>query len=87
MYAGRRNGTVDVWDTRQFGRASGGTPRLLKSLRNPISSGAVSCLVAFPDGNHIAWYAPSTSGKRLNINVLSQCIKRQYSSLECERYW
>lgn len=56
MYAGRRNGTVDVWDTRQFGRSVGGTPRLLKSLRNPVSSGPVSCVVAFPDGNHIAWY-------------------------------
>ncbi|TDL24756.1 WD40 repeat-like protein [Rickenella mellea] len=54
VYAGRRNGTVDVWDTRQFGRASGGTPRLLKTLRNPISSGAVSCVVAFPDGQHVA---------------------------------
>ncbi len=55
IYAGRRNGTVDVWDTRQFGRASGGTPRLLRTIRNPISSGAVSCVVSFPDGNHVAW--------------------------------
>ena len=56
MYAGRRNGTVDVWDTRQFGRAVNGVPRLLRTLRNPISSGAVSCVAAFPDGRHIAVY-------------------------------
>ncbi|KAJ7638545.1 WD40-repeat-containing domain protein [Roridomyces roridus] len=29
-------------------------PRLLKTLRNPTSSGVVSCIVAFPDGKHIA---------------------------------
>jgi len=52
MYAGRRNGTIDVWDVRQMG--IGGTPRLLKTLRNPASSGVVSCVVAFPDGRHIA---------------------------------
>jgi len=55
MYAGRRNGTVDVWDVRQLGRSGpGGPPRLLKTLRNPTSSGVVSCVVAFPDGRHIA---------------------------------
>lgn len=55
VYAGRRNGTVDVWDVRQTGQAHMGTPRVLKTLRNPVSSGVVSCLVAFPDGKHIAW--------------------------------
>ena len=55
VYAGRRNCSVDVWDTRQFGRVSvTGVPRLLKTLRNPMSSGAVSCVAAFPDGRHIA---------------------------------
>ncbi|KAI5123327.1 hypothetical protein M0805_001752 [Coniferiporia weirii] len=54
IYAGRRNCTVDVWDTRQFGQSVSGVPRLLKTLRNPISSGAVSCVAAFPDGRHIA---------------------------------
>jgi transcriptional activator SPT8 len=55
MYAGRRNGAVDVWDVRQLGRSGPrGTPRLLKTLRNPTSSGVVSCVVAFPDGRHIA---------------------------------
>ncbi|KAJ7667754.1 WD40 repeat-like protein [Mycena polygramma] len=55
IYAGRRNGTIDVWDTRQLGR-TGPTaiPRILKTLRNPASSGVVSCVVAFPDGKHIA---------------------------------
>ncbi|KAF7313599.1 MT-A70-domain-containing protein [Mycena chlorophos] len=55
VYAGRRNGTVDVWDTRQLG-VSGLTnvPRILKTIRNPPSSGVVSCVVAFPDGKHIA---------------------------------
>ncbi|KAJ6599320.1 WD40-repeat-containing domain protein [Mycena vulgaris] len=55
VYAGRRNGTIDVWDTRQLGRSGpGSVPRLLKTLRNPASSGVVSCVVAFPDGKHIA---------------------------------
>ncbi|KAG8752610.1 Transcription factor spt8 [Ceratobasidium sp. 428] len=31
-----------------------GGPRLLRTLRNPLSSGAVSCVVAFPDGKHLA---------------------------------
>ncbi|KAF8522259.1 WD40 repeat-like protein [Hysterangium stoloniferum] len=54
IYVGRRNGTVDMWDTRLLGRTNKGTPRLLKTLRNPPSSGAVSAVVGFPDGNHIA---------------------------------
>ncbi|KAF9246312.1 WD40-repeat-containing domain protein [Melanogaster broomeanus] len=55
IYAGRRNGTVDVWDVRMLGRSGpSSTPRLLKSLRNPGSSGVVSCVVPFPDGRHIA---------------------------------
>ncbi|KIJ69288.1 hypothetical protein HYDPIDRAFT_105887 [Hydnomerulius pinastri MD-312] len=55
IYAGRRNGTVDVWDVRLMGRSGpSSTPRLLKSLRNPASSGVVSCVVPFPDGRHIA---------------------------------
>lgn len=55
IYAGRRNGTVDVWDVRQLGRSGpSSTPRLLKTLRNPPSSGVVSCVVAFPDNKHIA---------------------------------
>jgi len=55
IYAGRRNGTVDVWDVRLLGRSGlSNTPRLLKTLRNPTSSGVVSCVVAFPDCRHIA---------------------------------
>ncbi|KAJ7276149.1 WD40-repeat-containing domain protein [Mycena haematopus] len=55
IYAGRRNGTIDVWDTRQLGVAGpASVPRILKTLRNPASSGVVSCVVAFPDGKHIA---------------------------------
>ncbi|KAI0035916.1 WD40-repeat-containing domain protein, partial [Vararia minispora EC-137] len=55
IYAGRRNGAIDVWDVRHFGRTGPlETPRLLKTLRNPASSGVVSCVVAFPDGRHIA---------------------------------
>ncbi|KAF7353011.1 MT-A70-domain-containing protein [Mycena venus] len=30
------------------------SPRIMKTLRNPASSGVVSCVVAFPDGKHIA---------------------------------
>ncbi|KAG9318684.1 WD40-repeat-containing domain protein [Chiua virens] len=55
IYVGRRNGTVDVWDVRLLGRSGpNSTPRMLKSLRNPASSGVVSCVVPFPDGRHIA---------------------------------
>ncbi|PPQ87968.1 hypothetical protein CVT25_001047 [Psilocybe cyanescens] len=55
IYAGRRNGTVDVWDVRVLGQSGPtNTPRLLKTLRNPASSGVVSCVVAFPDCRHIA---------------------------------
>jgi transcriptional activator SPT8 len=56
MYAGRRNGTIDVWDVRYLGTTSPkSTPRLLKTIRNPASSGMVACVVAFPDGKHLAW--------------------------------
>ncbi|TFK76386.1 WD40 repeat-like protein [Pluteus cervinus] len=55
IYAGRRNGTVDVWDVRQLGKSGPtGTPRLVKTLRNPASSGVVSCVAALPDCRHIA---------------------------------
>ncbi|CAL1704691.1 unnamed protein product [Somion occarium] len=54
IYAGRRNGTVDIYDVRQLGVAAAGLPRILKTLRNPVSSGVVSCVVAFPDGRHLA---------------------------------
>lgn len=55
IYAGRRNGTVDVWDVRLMGKNNmTDTPRLLKTLRNPPSSGVVSCVVPFPDCRHIA---------------------------------
>ncbi|KAL0581581.1 Transcription factor spt8 [Marasmius crinis-equi] len=55
IYAGRRNGAVEVYDLRQIGRIGPlGTPRLLKTLRNPMSSGVVSCVVALPDNRHIA---------------------------------
>jgi len=72
IYVGRRNGTVDVWDVRLLGRSGPScTPRLFKSLRNPASSGVVSCVVPFPDGRHIAcasvdnirlWNAADESG-------------------------
>ncbi|KZT09505.1 WD40 repeat-like protein [Laetiporus sulphureus 93-53] len=54
IYAGRRNGTIDIWDVRQTGRSASGTPKIWKTLRNPPSSGIVSCVVAFPDGRHLA---------------------------------
>ncbi|KAJ7937295.1 WD40-repeat-containing domain protein [Mycena leptocephala] len=55
IYAGRRNGTIDVWDTRMLGIAGiSSVPRIMKTLRNPASSGVVSCVVAFPDGKHLA---------------------------------
>jgi transcriptional activator SPT8 len=56
IYAGRRNGTIDVWDVRNLGFSGPkSTPRLMKTIRNPPSSGMVACVVAFPDGKHIAW--------------------------------
>ncbi|KAK7446402.1 Transcription factor spt8 [Stygiomarasmius scandens] len=55
IYAGRRNGTVEIYDVRQTGRGNlGQGPRLLKTLRHPVSSGVVSCVVGFPDSKHIA---------------------------------
>ncbi|KAL7423529.1 Transcription factor spt8 [Cryptotrichosporon argae] len=61
VYAGRRNGTVDVWDVRRA--SSAGIPNVLRSLRTPAESGPVSCIVAFPDGRHIA--TASTDNVRL----------------------
>ncbi|KAG8954661.1 hypothetical protein FRC04_011094 [Tulasnella sp. 424] len=55
IYAGRRIGTIDVWDIRQAGASSASGPRLLKSLRNPASSGPVTCVAGFPDGQHLVW--------------------------------
>ncbi|KIK57747.1 hypothetical protein GYMLUDRAFT_246734 [Collybiopsis luxurians FD-317 M1] len=54
IYAGRRNGTVEIYDVRQTGRTGFDGPRLLKTLRNPSRSGVVSCVVGFPDNKHIA---------------------------------
>ncbi|KAF9535289.1 WD40-repeat-containing domain protein [Crepidotus variabilis] len=55
IYAGRRNGTVDCWDVRVLGQSGpANTPRLFRTLRNPTSSGVVSCVAAFPDCRHIA---------------------------------
>lgn len=48
---------MDIYDVRQLGTAASGIPRILKTLRNPASSGVVSCVVPFPDGRHLAWYA------------------------------
>ncbi|WWC90902.1 uncharacterized protein L201_005840 [Kwoniella dendrophila CBS 6074] len=52
VLAGRRNGTIDVWDVRRG--SSSNAPNLLRTLRTPAESGPISCLVAFPDGNNIA---------------------------------
>lgn len=51
VLAGRRNGTIDIWDVR---RASPTAPSLIKTLKTPTESGPISCLVAFPDGKHVA---------------------------------
>ncbi|KAL1747531.1 WD40-repeat-containing domain protein [Schizophyllum fasciatum] len=53
IYAARRNGIVEVYDVRQAG-SSRQAPRIWKTIRNPPSSGDVSCVVAFPDSKHIA---------------------------------
>ncbi|KAL1407334.1 Transcription factor spt8 [Vanrija albida] len=51
VLAGRRNGTIDIWDVR---KSSSKAPSLLRTLKTPADSGPVSCIVAFPDGRHIA---------------------------------
>lgn len=57
IFAGRRNGTIDVWDMRKYGPGSGhGQPKPFKTLRNPSSSGSVVCVTAFPDRQHLVWY-------------------------------
>jgi transcriptional activator SPT8 len=43
--------------------ASQHSPGLLRTLRTPADSGPVSCLVAFPDGRHVA--SASTDNIRL----------------------
>ncbi|KZO95406.1 WD40 repeat-like protein [Calocera viscosa TUFC12733] len=54
IYAGRRNQSVDMWDLRVLGqRSATGAPRVLRTIRNPDDSGPVSCVAAFPDGDHI----------------------------------
>lgn len=52
ILAGRRNGTIDLWDVRRT--SSSTAPNILRTLKTPIESGPVSCVVAFPDGQHIA---------------------------------
>ncbi|WVR07353.1 hypothetical protein IAU60_004394 [Kwoniella sp. DSM 27419] len=52
VLAGRRNGTIDIWDVRRSSSSS--SPNLLRTLRTPAESGPVSCVVAFPDGRHVA---------------------------------
>ncbi|KAK4687934.1 transcriptional activator SPT8, partial [Tremellales sp. Uapishka_1] len=51
VLAARRNGTIDIWDVR---KTSSTSPNLLRTLKTPAESGPISCLVAFPDGKHIA---------------------------------
>ena len=56
VYAGRRNGTIDIWDVRRsLASLTSTTPNLLTCLRTPAESGPVSAIVAFPDGKHMAW--------------------------------
>jgi transcriptional activator SPT8 len=52
ILAGRRNGTLDIWDLRRT--SSSTAPNLLRTLKTPQESGSISCVVAFPDGRHIA---------------------------------
>jgi len=54
--AGRRNGTIDIWDVRRTSSSSSSSssPGLLRTLRTPTESGPISCIVALPDGRHVA---------------------------------
>lgn len=92
IYAGRRNGTVEIYDVRQTGRAASGTPKILKTLRNPVSSGVVSCVVAFPDGRHLAWYVSCLSwkdgvdahgGKALHTTISGCGTSRKRANRKC----
>ncbi|BEJ10977.1 hypothetical protein CspHIS471_0103990 [Cutaneotrichosporon sp. HIS471] len=60
VLAGRRNGTIDIWDVR---KTSSTSTSVLRTLRTPSDSGPVSCIVAFPDGKHVA--TASTDNIRL----------------------
>ncbi|KAG8878849.1 Transcription factor spt8 [Tulasnella sp. 332] len=82
VYAGRRIGTIDVWDIRQSGGYSNATgrPRLLKSLRNPASSGPVTCVAGFPDGHHLVWWvkgprAPSALNEEKTLTCVAPTSK------------
>ncbi|ODN75190.1 hypothetical protein L202_06388 [Cryptococcus amylolentus CBS 6039] len=61
VLAGRRNGTVEVWDVRKGSNAA--NTNILRTLRTPAGSGPISSVVAFPDGQHIA--TASTDNLRL----------------------
>lgn len=55
VLAGRRNGTVDIWDVRRSSSSSSSrAPNLLRTLKTPPESGFISCVVGFMDGRHIA---------------------------------
>ncbi len=60
VLAGRRNGTIDIWDVRKTAPTAAS---VLRTLRTPSDSGPVSCIVAFPDGKHVA--TASTDNIRL----------------------
>ena len=53
IYAGRRNGTVDVYDVHK------GLRDPVRSLRFPTGSGPVSAVRAMPNNKHIIWYVLS----------------------------
>ena len=52
IYAGRRNGTVDVYSLHA------GLQKPFRNLKLPNNSGAVSAVQAMPNGRHLIWYAP-----------------------------
>jgi transcriptional activator SPT8 len=62
-----------------FGSPSQRTPRLLTTLRNPASSGAVVCLAAFPASRHLVWYI-----SYLSISFLA-CIDKTLSYLSASQ--
>ncbi|WVQ68267.1 uncharacterized protein L199_006474 [Kwoniella botswanensis] len=82
VLAGRRNGTIDLWDVRRSSSAK--SPNLLTTLRTPAESGPISCLVAFPDGNHIAtasqdnirlWNTSEYFGQEESMNMKKRSSK------------
>jgi transcriptional activator SPT8 len=80
VMAGRRNGTLDIWDVRRTSTSR--APNLLRTMKTPQESGSISCVVAFPDGRHIATYVLSGDLRSVLIIRASQDNIRLWNTVE-----